>query len=182
VFAYRTFQQDIFGRFPLLLLFVGEALAAILVLTARPSSDVDRGIPSLALTFFGTFYFVFIDLGFGLPLIPYYYGQWIQVTGISLQVAAKLWLGRSFGLVPANRGLVLGGPYRIVRHPMYLGYFLNHMGFLACTYSTKNLVVYAILYAIQIGRIVQEERLLSNDDAYREYAKRVRWRFVPFVY
>jgi protein-S-isoprenylcysteine O-methyltransferase Ste14 len=163
-------------------LFVGEALAAILVLTARLSKDVDRGVPSLLLAFFGTFYFTFVDLGFGTPLIPYFYGQWIQMAGISLQVGAKLWLGRSFGLVPANRGLVLGGPYRFVRHPMYLGYFLNHMGYLVCTYSTRNLVVYSMLYAIQIGRIVQEERLLARDPKYEEYAKRVKWRFVPFVY
>ena len=139
-------------------------------------------MPSLLLAFFGTFYFTFVDLGIGPPLIPYAAGQWIQISGISLQVSAKFWLGRSFGLVPANRGLVLGGPYRIVRHPMYLGYFLNHMGYLVCTYSTRNLVVYAMLYAIQIGRIVQEEKLLSKDPAYAEYSKRVRYRFVPFVY
>lgn len=139
-------------------------------------------MPSLLLAFFGTFYFSFVDLGIGPPLIPYAVGQWIQISGISLQVSAKLWLGRSFGLVPANRGLVLGGPYRIVRHPMYLGYFLNHMGYLACTYSTRNLVVYAMLYAIQIGRIAQEEKLLSKDPDYVEYSKRVKYRFVPFIY
>lgn len=163
-------------------MFVGDSLAVVLVLAARPSKDVDRSVPSLLLAFFGTFYFTFVDLGVGRPLIPYPYGEWIQVTGISLQVAAKLWLGRSFGLVPANRGLVVGGPYRIVRHPMYLGYFLNHMGFLTGSYSTRNLVVYAMLYAIQIARIVQEERLLRNDPKYDEYAKRVRYRFLPFVY
>jgi protein-S-isoprenylcysteine O-methyltransferase Ste14 len=163
-------------------LFVGDSLAVVLVLAARGSKDVDRSLPSLLLAFFGTFYFVFVDLGLGRALIPYLYGEGIQVTGISLQVAAKLWLGRSFGLVPAHRGLVLGGPYKIVRHPMYLGYFLNHMGYLACSYSTRNLVVYAMLYAIQVARIAQEEKLLRNDPKYAEYTRRVRYRFVPFVY
>ncbi len=152
------------------------------MLVARFSKDVDRSLPALLLAFFGTFYFTLVDLGPGRALIPYPYGEGIQVTGISLQVAAKFWLGRSFGLVPANRGLVLGGPYRIVRHPMYLGYFLNHMGYLACSFSTRNLVVYGMLYAIQVGRIALEERLLESDPRYVEYTKRVRYRFVPFVY
>jgi protein-S-isoprenylcysteine O-methyltransferase Ste14 len=163
-------------------LFIGDALAVVLVLAARPSEAVDRSVTSLLLTFFGTFYFWFVDLGIGRPLITYASGQWIQMTGISLQVTAKFWLGRSFGLVPANRGLVIGGPYRMVRHPIYLGYFLNHMGYLACNFTTRNLVVYGLLYAITIGRIVQEERLLSNDPEYAEYSKRVRYRFLPFVY
>jgi len=99
-----------------------------------------------------------------------------------MQVAAKLWLGRSFGLLPAHRGLVVGGPYRIVRHPMYLGYFLNHMGYLACAFSVHNLVVYGLLYAIQIGRIRTEERMLGRDPEYAAYAARVRYRFIPFLY
>lgn len=164
------------------MLFVGDALAVVLVLAARRTRDVDHGLQSFLLTFFGTFYFTFVDLGGGARLVSYAVGESLQIAGISLQVAAKLWLGRSFGLLPANRGLVLGGPYRLVRHPMYLGYFLNHMGYLACTYSTRNLVVYAILYSIQVGRIAQEEKLLKNDPAYAKYAERVRYRFVPFVY
>lgn len=167
---------------PLLLLFVGDTLAVILVLFARRSRDVDRGIASLLLTGFGTFYFVFVDLGNGLPLIPLSVGESVQIVGISLQVLAKLWLGRSFGLLPAHRGLVVKGPYRIVRHPMYLGYFMNHMGYLACAYSLHNLVVYALLYAIQIGRILKEESLLRGDRAYADYAASVRYRFIPFIF
>jgi len=161
---------------------VGDTLAVVLVITARATRNVDRSVLPLLLTFFGTFYFWFIELGPGLPLIPFKIGEAVQVTGISMQLAAKLWLGRSFGLLPAHRGLVVGGPYQIVRHPMYLGYFLNHMGYLGCSFSVHNAVVYAILYAVQIGRMWTEERILRNDPAYAAYAARVRYRFIPFVY
>ena len=45
-------------------------------------------------------------------------------------VVAKMALGRSFGLAPANRGVVVRGPYTLVRHPIYTGYLVTHVGFL----------------------------------------------------
>ena len=42
----------------------------------------------------------------------------------------KITLGRSFGVVPANRGVVVGGPYNFVRHPIYTGYLITHVAFL----------------------------------------------------
>jgi protein-S-isoprenylcysteine O-methyltransferase Ste14 len=47
-------------------------------------------------------------------------------------------LGRSFGLLPAQRGLVVVGPYRFVRHPIYFGYLIGHIGFLLVNFSWRN--------------------------------------------
>jgi protein-S-isoprenylcysteine O-methyltransferase Ste14 len=181
-FVWRILHEDVFGRLPLFLLLIADSLSVILVLTSRRTETVDRSGNARFLTFLGTFYFVLVSLSPGRVLVPLWVGECIQITGISLQIAAKLTLGRSFGLLPANRGLVVRGPYRLVRHPMYFGYFLNHMGFLATTFSTRNLVLYMVLYWIQIGRLFQEERLLTKDEAYRAYANRVRFRFLPFLF
>ena len=61
------------------------------------------------------------------------------------------------------------GPYRLVRHPMYLGYVTVHIGFLLLSPNLWNLVVYGLSFAIQIVRIRAEERLLGLDPAYAAF-------------
>ena len=76
----------------------------------------------------------------------------------------------------------MGGPYRIVRHPIYLGYFVTHVGFLLTNWSPRNFALYILIYFFQISRILSEERILSEDAAYREYRGRVRFRLIPGVF
>jgi hypothetical protein len=47
------------------------------------------------------------------------------------------------------------------------GYFIGDLGFLLSNFGLQNLLVYAIQFALQGGRIAREERLLSNDALYR---------------
>ena len=53
------------------------------------------------------------------------YGGMLMFLGFGIAVSAKLSLCRSFGVVAGNRGVRTGGLYGLVRHPMYLGYFLR---------------------------------------------------------
>jgi protein-S-isoprenylcysteine O-methyltransferase Ste14 len=98
------------------------------------------------------------------------------------QAWAKLVLRRSFGITPANRGVKITGAYRFMRHPMYAGYLLIHLGSLAVMFSPYNLAVYAIGWTAQILRLLAEERLLGEDPAYREYMDKVRSRLIPGVF
>jgi protein-S-isoprenylcysteine O-methyltransferase Ste14 len=85
-------------------------------------------------------------------------------------------------VAPANRGIKLTGPYRLVRHPMYAGYLLVHLGVLILMFSPINVLIYAIGWWAQILRILAEERLLSQDPAYADYMGRVRWRLIPGLF
>lgn len=82
----------------------------------------------------------------------------------------------------ANRGVVSSGPYRLVRHPIYLGYLVTHAGFLLSNTSVRNVAIYAAAYVFQFARIYAEERILAQDGEYREYLRSVRYRLFPEVY
>ena len=106
----------------------------------------------------------------------------MSAIGLMLVVTAKLTLGRSFGLVPANRGVVAGGPYAAVRHPIYAGYLITHAAFLLGHPTLLNITLLAVADGALVVRALMEERVLSTDDAYRLYCRRVGWHMVPGVF
>ena len=109
-------------------------------------------------------------------------GTLLVTAGMSFQIWAKFVLRRSFGIAPANRGIKVHGPYRLLRHPMYAGYLVTHVGVLLLMPSSWNVTVYAVAWAAQLLRLRAEERLLGADPAYADYAAHVRWRLVPGLY
>jgi len=116
------------------------------------------------------------------PFIPVPISEMIIMLGLCAQIAAKVSLGRSFGIVAANRGVEITGPYRFVRHPMYLGYTMAHIGFLLLMPSVINAILYGLAFFLQVVRLTREERVLNQDPAYRDFAARVRYRLVPGVF
>jgi protein-S-isoprenylcysteine O-methyltransferase Ste14 len=105
----------------------------------------------------------------------------LQIGGAGLAGWAVAALGRSFGLVAANRGICTRGPYRFVRHPLYAGYLLSESGYVLENPSLRNVVLYVFVMAVQGVRVAVEERWLLRDPAYRAYAAAVRRRILPGV-
>ena len=109
-------------------------------------------------------------------------GAFLLLFGFCIHLGAKLSLFRSFGVVPANRGLKVKGLYSLVRHPMYAGYFLTHIGFLLAVPTLWNFGIYICSWVLMVSRIYLEEELLSRSQDYQEYKKRVPYRIIPGVF
>ena len=96
-----------------------------------------------------------------------------------LSLASLLSLGRSFGIRPALRRLVTRGPYRFVRHPMYLSYILGDVGYNLQEWNIGTVLLVLVGWTSLLYRIRAEERVLSGDAGWRFYADRVRYRLLP---
>ena len=97
-------------------------------------------------------------------------------------IGGKLSLGRSFGLMPANRGIVSTGLYRLVRHPIYLGYLITHVGFLLANATLWNVLIFVGADVALMIRAVYEERVLARDASYRDYQHRCSGESLPGLF
>jgi protein-S-isoprenylcysteine O-methyltransferase Ste14 len=106
----------------------------------------------------------------------------LLTVGLIIMVIGLASLGRSFGIMPRARGLVMHGLYRWVRHPIYLGEFLAFGGIYALTISWYSTAVFAAFIVLQLRRMVMEERTLAGAyPEYDAYAARTS-RLLPGVY
>jgi len=164
------------------LLLLSETAVAVFALIRRPTDKLSMELGDWLLAITATCAGLMIIPGVILVPALAPLGVTLAVGGNLVQAWAKLVLRRSFGVAPANRGIKLTGPYKLVRHPMYAGYLLVHIGVLILMFSPINVVIYTIGWWAQILRIHAEERLLSQDPAYRDFMKKTRWRLIPGIF
>src|SRR5262249_27409646 len=165
-----------------LLLLASEALVVVLTTIRRPARLVDRTVAAAVTTTLSMAGPPMLRATAAAPLAPDALTAIVSAVGLGLVIIGKMALGRSFGLAPANRGVVVRGPYEFVRHPIYTGYLITHAGFLVANPSPWNAVVIVIADAALIVRALMEERVLSADVAYQGYCRRVGWHLVPGVF
>jgi protein-S-isoprenylcysteine O-methyltransferase Ste14 len=170
------------GHLTGMLLVASESTVVALTLIRRSAGLVDRSWTARLLTGFSTFGPLLVTPLATGALAPELTTIAISGTGLLVVVLGKLSIGRSFGLIPANRGIVSTGLYRLVRHPIYFGYLVTHAGFVIAHPAGWNLFVLAATDIALMLRAAREERTLMKDEAYRSYAGRVRWRIVPGVF
>jgi protein-S-isoprenylcysteine O-methyltransferase Ste14 len=165
-----------------LLLLASEGLVVVLTIVRRPTTMVDRSTLARVTAVVSTFGPPFLRIGGAPSLLPDAVTAAVSAAGLCLVITGKLTLGRSFGIVAANRGVVDGGPYILVRHPIYTGYLITHVAFLFAHPSATNIALVIAADTALIVRALVEERTLVLDERYRTYCSRVAWHFVPGVF
>src|SRR5262245_3678175 len=169
------------GRITGFLLLANATLIIYLTLRRRQADRVDRNLLAWTAALGGTLGPLALTPS-GQGPIPDAYTAWLTLVGFGVSTAGLVALGRSFGIVAAHRGIVQHGIYRIIRHPAYAGYFLTHIGFVLAYPTMWNFAVWLIADSLQLVRIMFEERILGQNDEYRTYMTRVRWRMLPGIF
>jgi protein-S-isoprenylcysteine O-methyltransferase Ste14 len=105
-------------------------------------------------------------------------GAAIQVLGLLGMAWSAFTLATSLGIAPADRGLIASGPYRYVRHPMYLSEVLFGLGCCLADPTRANVGAWLLLNVVQVIRALREEHIIEG---YSSYTARVRWRFIPHI-
>ena len=170
------------GRVTGLLLLASESLVVVLTMLRRRAQRVDRSVAAAVVTTVSLVGTPLLRPISALSPVADSVTVLISALGLTLVVVGKIALGRSFGLVPANRGVVVRGPYTFVRHPIYTGYLVTHVAFLLAHPSPRNAAIIVVADAALILRALMEERTLSGDAAYQGYCQRVGWHLVPGVF
>jgi protein-S-isoprenylcysteine O-methyltransferase Ste14 len=182
-FVYRLLGAYFADGNPVFLTIVlSESLVVLFILIRRAAKTVSLRPGDWLLAFGATAAPLCVTPTDAGPLLPRVFCGLIIIVGVLLQIYAKLTLRRSFGIIAANRGVTTAGPYRLVRHPMYVAYMISWSGFFLASPSLWNAAVYGFAFVCQIARLFAEERLLNEDATYRSFVTVVPYRLLPGVF
>src|SRR4030095_2722397 len=164
-------------------IYILQHLTVLGVALARPRPSVrDYSMPTS----------IAVAISYAYPYAQVIYLRWspgeeawpagglaLVTLAAGLSFLSLLIIRRRFGVRPALRGLVTSGPYRFVRHPMYLSYVLGDIGYNLEEWNFVTLLLVLIGWASLIYRIYAEERVISQDPGWQDYLTHVRYRLLP---
>jgi protein-S-isoprenylcysteine O-methyltransferase Ste14 len=164
-------------------IYISQHLLVLGIALTRPAPRAqDHSVPSSAA----------VIVSYAYPYAQLAYLRWVPgaavwpsggfvliIVGACLSLASLLTLGRRFGVRPALRGLATTGPYRLVRHPLYLAYVLADIGCNLEEWNSGTVLLVIAGWISLVYRIHAEERILSRDIGWPSYLTVVRYRLLP---
>jgi protein-S-isoprenylcysteine O-methyltransferase Ste14 len=158
-------------------------LLALLIMTRSPAkAEADGLLPRIA-AFIGT-YLPWTITFFGKTdqALPNLVSTACVLTGMIMMLVTIRHLGRSFSLVPQARSVVQTGPYRWIKHPLYLAEEIAILGVVLQNLTPLTVIVLVLHISVQVCRILYEEDLLRrNCPEYASY-EASRWRLIPYIW
>ena len=167
---------------PMALVFVIQQVwVGVIFLIRRSPRSASHNPFDWAVAYGGWFFGLLVRPG--APALPFAstFGLALQCAELALWTWAFANLSRSYGIVAANRGLTTRGPYKLVRHPLYLAYLIGGIGYLVQSLSPWNTMIVGVTVSFQMTRILREEHHLASAP-YERYRHLVRWRLLPGIW
>jgi len=116
-------------------------------------------------------------------------GFWMYVSALSLflsaiEAARRVPMTRTFVYEPKCNNIIRQGPYRLIRHPIYLSYSLAWSAAPVATHNPVLALTAVIMIVCYVLSAREEERRMTVGvlkDEYAEWQKQT-WRMIPFLY
>jgi len=158
-------------------------LLALLIITRLPAKAQADGLMPRIAAFVGT-YLPWTITFFGKTdqALPNFASTACVLVGMVMMLVTVRHLGGAFSLVPQARAVVQTGPYRWIKHPLYLAEEIAVLGVMLQYLTLVTVIVFVLHICVQVCRIVYEEDLLRrNCPEYSNY-EASRWRLIPHVW
>ena len=157
-------------------------LALLIMFRSRPIAQAEGLLPRVA-AFVGTYLpWTIAFFGKSDQALPNLASAACVLVGMVMMLVTIRHLGGSFSLVPQARSVVQTGPYRWIKHPLYLAEEIAILGVVLQYLTPITVTVFVLHIGVQVCRIVYEEDLLRrNCPEYSSY-EASRWRLVPYVW
>ena len=164
-------------------LAVFYVLLALLIITRPPAKAHANGLLPRIAAFVGTYMpWTIAFFGETDKALPNLASTACVLIGMVMMLVTIRHLGRSFSLVPQARNVVQTGPYRWIKHPLYLAEEIALLGVVLRSLTPLTVILLVLHIGVQICRIHYEEDLLRrNCPEYSSY-EASRWRVIPYVW
>lgn len=148
--AYSFYRWQKTGLIFFLLLILREISASWFLITRNPPEKKNSNKWASILAYVSSAWPFFYLSSSTQSATAHLVDALLAIVGFLLSTWALFDLGKSFGVAPANRGLVHTGVYRYIKHPMYLGYVISESGFVFLNpWNALLLVASVSLYTLR---------------------------------